>query len=167
MQDNVIPIHGASWSEDASVTIPASVVDWLRRATFAEIGTAAEALQAVAFAGDREAHPERFRGPVESVRESCALLDAIGWARSAAPLPARVDLQRSGWTLTRALTSAVESADENIEELAREQGIYASPDLISECERVNELDEFASMVQTRIDELAVTEGATGTFDLVA
>lgn len=167
MQDNLIPIHGPMLNEDTDVTIPVSVVDWLRRATYAEIGSAAEALDTAVFAGDREAHPEWFRGPAESLRESYALLDAIGWSRTDPPLPARVDLRRSGWTLVRVLTSAVELADEELYEMAREQDAWADPGLVSECARVSELDEFTGMVQARIDELAVTEGATGVLDLAA
>lgn len=57
----------------------------MRRATYAEIGTAAEALDTAAFAQDREGHPERFRTSAQSLRESYALLDKVGWAKTVPP----------------------------------------------------------------------------------
>jgi hypothetical protein len=63
----------------ASLTVPGRAVDWLRRGAFAQIGSAAEAIDEVAFADGGEAHPEWFRAPMENLRETYALLDAIGW----------------------------------------------------------------------------------------
>jgi hypothetical protein len=90
MQDEMIgqgQVQGA-----AQVTIPAGIVDWLRRAAYAEIGAAAEAIDRAAFAIDREAHPEWFRGPAQSLRETYALLDAIGWSGTVPPAAVHVAL---------------------------------------------------------------------------
>jgi len=54
MQGNRIVDHGQV-SGGALVTVPASVVDWVRRAAYAEIGSAAERLDTAAFSTDREA----------------------------------------------------------------------------------------------------------------
>jgi hypothetical protein len=68
MHDHVIPVDG-QMSDETLVTIPASVVDWVSRAAYTEIGSTAEALDTAAFSIDREGHPEWFRGPMESLRE--------------------------------------------------------------------------------------------------
>lgn len=83
--------------DGAQVTVPAGIVDQLRRAAYAEIGSAAEALDMVAFSIDREAHPEWFCAPTERLRESYALLDAIGWLRTVPPVDVRIDLHEDCW----------------------------------------------------------------------
>jgi hypothetical protein len=104
MQDE---ISGGQWQVGGTqVTIPARVVDWLRRAAYAEIGSAAQAIDTAAFAKDREAHPEWFRGPAESLRETYALLDAIGWSGTVPPAAVQVDLGEDCWALMRALEAA-------------------------------------------------------------
>ena len=110
-------IHGQV-SGGTLVTVPASLVDWLRRAAYAEIGSAAEELDTAAFSTDREAHPEWFPGPMQSLREVYALLEAIGWAKTDPPLGVQIDLSQDGWALMRVLASALEFADEDISETA-------------------------------------------------
>src|ERR1035438_10469518 len=161
MQDEMI----GQWLvlDGAQVTVPAGVVDSLRRAAYAEIGAAAQALDAVAFAIDREAHPEWFRGPAARLRESYGLLDAIGWSRTAPPLAVRIDLREDGWGLMRTLAGALEFADEDVSETARgdvehaERGLAPGHD--TEAERAGALWECMAKVQARIDALAVQEGA--------
>ena len=140
----------------AHITVPAKVVDALRRAVYAEIGVAAQALDLAVLARDRDAHPERFRGPIESLRESYVLMHALGWTRTAAPSAARVDLHRCSWGLMRSLAVALEFADENVSEKTRrdveERGLAAE----RECAGV--LSDFIGIVQSRIDALAVCEG---------
>ena len=46
-----------------SLVVPAGIVDGLRRAVFAAIGEAAEAINKSAFAKDRAEHPEWFTAP--------------------------------------------------------------------------------------------------------
>jgi hypothetical protein len=92
MQDQGIPVgEGFVLDCGAQVTVPAMIVDWLRDAAYAEVGLAAEALDTVAFSRDREAHPEWFRGPAEGLKQICALLDAIGWAKSVPPDAVQLD----------------------------------------------------------------------------
>jgi len=54
MQDHHTAGDGQA-SDGTLATVPASVVDCLRRAAYAELGLAAEALDAAAFSTDREA----------------------------------------------------------------------------------------------------------------
>ena len=126
MQDYFITDHGQV-SGGAMVTVPASIVDWVRRAAYAEIGSAAEALDTAAFSTDREAHPEWFCGPVESLREVYALLEAIGWAKTDPPLGVQIDLSPDGWALMRVLSSALEFADEDISQTACSIVEHAQP----------------------------------------
>jgi hypothetical protein len=145
------------------VTVPAMIVDWLRRAAYAEIGSAAEALDTVAFAADREVHPEWFRGPAENLREIYGLLDAIGWAKSVPPVAVRLDLRKDYcWALMRALQGAAEFADEDSSEAVRGEVEHAERGLALvhnvEAERVEVLWDFIADAQARIDELAVQEG---------
>ncbi len=153
------------------VTVPAGVVDWLRRAAYAEIGSAAEALDAAAFASDREAHQEWFCAPAASLRESYGLLDAVGWSRTVPPVAVQVDLGRDSWGLMRALAGALEFADEDVSELARSEVEHAESDLTpehdAEVERVGVLWEFTARAQARIDALAVGEGACDDLALAA
>jgi hypothetical protein len=170
MQAQCIVGHGQV-SGGALVTVPASVVDWLRRAAYAELGLAAEALDAAAFSTDREAHPERFRGLAENIREIYALLDAIGWAKTDPPPGAQIDLGEDGWALVRALTSALEFADEDVHEPARgdaeRDGRGSAPMRGAAVERVGVLCQFIDAAQARIDALAVQEGAEPALDLAA
>jgi hypothetical protein len=154
MQDDY-PTDGPALDADAQITIPATLVHWLRRATYAEIGSSAERLDTLAFANDRETHPERFRAPAQNLNESYTLLDTIGWAKTTPPLPVQVPLHESSWALIRALNGALEFADEDVHEVARQTG---QPVTASECERVCELHDFIADTQARIDMLAVKEG---------
>ena len=161
MQDHVITPHARS-SSGTRLTIPAVIVDWVRRATYAEIGQAAERLDTVAFACDREAHPKWFLAPMANLRESYALLDQVGWAKTVPPLAVQIELQDYSWALLRALEGALEFADEevgdhlgeNIEDVA--QNLDRVPDAV--VERVGTLWHFAADAQARIDALAVQEG---------
>jgi hypothetical protein len=153
---------GGQWLGKGQVTVPAVIVDWLRRAAYAEIGSAAEALDTVAFASDREAHPEWFRGPAENLREIYALLDAIGWSRTVPPVAVQLDLSRDCWALMRALQGAAEFAEEDSSEVVcsdveqTERGLTVAQDL--EAERVGVLWDFIADARACIDELAVEKG---------
>jgi hypothetical protein len=161
MQDHVIPAHERA-SSGFRVTIPAMIVDWVRRATYAEIGLAAEKLDTAAFASDREAHPEWFLGPAANLRESYALLDRIGWSKTIPPLAVQIELRDYGWALLRALEGALEFADEEIGDHVGEdvehavQHLDRVPDAV--VERVAMLWQFTGEAQARIDALAVHEG---------
>ena len=155
MQGNRIVDHGQV-SGGALVTVPASVVDWVRRAAYAEIGSAAERLDTAAFSTDREAHPEWFCGPMQNLREVYALLEAIGWAKTDPPLGVQIDLSPDGWALMRVLSSALEFADEDISqtacsivEHAAQHGPVDEPD--AEVERVGALWDLKASVSARID----------------
>jgi hypothetical protein len=163
MQDEMI--GGGSVANGARVMVPAVIVDWLREAAYAEIGLAAEALDAVAFDRDREAHQEWFRGPAENLKQIYALLDAIGWAKSVPPDPVRLDLREDYcWALMRALQRADEFAedDDDASEAGRgdvgqtEPGSALVYDL--EARRVGVLWDFIAGTRAGIDELAVQEG---------
>ncbi len=159
-------------SDEALVTVPASVVDWLRRAAYAEIGSAAEALDTAAFASDREDHPEWFRGPMQNLREIYALLDAIGWAKTLPPLGVQLNLSEDSWALMRALAGALEFADEDISETACSMVEHAQPQDLSpepgvETECVGVLCDFMATAQARIDAIAVREEEGTVLELAA
>lgn len=171
MHDHVIP-HEGRVSDDTLVTIPASVVDWLRRAAYAEIGSAAEALDTAAFSSDREGHPEWFRGPAESLRETYALLDAIGWAKTLPPQGVQLDLSQDSWALMRVLASALELADEDISETAcsmveHTQPQDPTPAHDEDIQRVGVLCNFMTTAQARIDAIAVREEEGTVLELAA
>ncbi len=161
MHDHVIPT-GARASSGFRITIPTAIVDWVRRATYAEIGLAAEKLDTAAFASDREAHPEWFLGPAANLRESYALLDEIGWSKTVPPLAVQIELREYGWALLRALQGALEFADEEIADHIGEDIEHAAQrlDLVpaTAVERVGTLWHFTAEAQARIDALAVQDG---------
>ena len=152
----------------ASLTVPARAVDWLRRGAFAQIGSAAEAIDEVAFADGREAHPEWFRAPMENLRETYALLDAIGWSRTVPPADVRVDLRRDGWVLMRVLHETLEFADADADV---DESTYGDVDrserngqsLLDQREEATEcaglLCELIAVATSHVDALAVEEGS--------
>lgn len=148
MQDRIMAGCGSVFS-GMSVTVPAEVVDVLRRAVFAEIGGAAEAIDAVVVADDREARPASFRAAAERLWECYELLDELGWAMIVPAVAVRVDLAR-GWALQRALTAALEFADEDME-----AGAIVRRD--AEVEWMGALWNLSEVVQARVDALAVQE----------
>lgn len=160
MQDEMI--GGGSVTNGAQVTVPALIVDWLRSAAYAEVGSAAEALDTVAFANDREAHPEWFRGPAESLKQIFALLDAIGWAKTDPPDGVQLDLREDYcWALMRALQGAAEFADDDASEDAAcgdvgQRGLALVNNL--EARRMSVLWDFIADARAAIDELAVEDG---------
>jgi hypothetical protein len=162
MQDHVITPH-ARLSSGTRLTIPAVIVDWVRRATYAEIGQAAERLDTAAFACDREAHPEWFLAPMANLRESYALLDRIGWAKTDPPLAVQIELRDYSWALLRALEGALEFADEEVGDHLGENAEHAAQNLDrvpnAVVERVGTLWHFTAEAQARIDALAVQEGS--------
>jgi hypothetical protein len=167
MQDEMI--GGWSVANGAQVTVPAMIVDWLRDAAYAEIGSAAEAFDTVAFANDREAHPEWFRGPAESLKQIYALLDAIGWAKSVPPVAVPIDLRedycwalmRTRWALMRTLHATADFAADDDPgkavcgdfERRRSALLYDVED-----ERVGVLWDFIADTQARIDAMSVEQG---------
>jgi hypothetical protein len=161
MQDHVILPHTRA-SSGFRITIPSTIVDWVRRATYAEIGLAAEKLDTAAFANDREAHPEWFLGPAANLRESYRLLDRIGWSKTTPSLAVQIELREYGWALLRALEGALEFADEEVGDHVGEDVEHAAqhldrvPDAV--VERVGVLWHFTAEAQARIDALAVQDG---------
>lgn len=171
MQDHSITDPGQV-SGEMLVTVPASLVDWLRRAAYVEIGSAAEELDTAVTSIGREAHPDWFPGPMQSLRETYALLGAIGWAKTDPPLGVQIDLSEDGWALMRVLASALEFADEDISEMASSIAEHPEQhDLPSESdtgvERLATLWSFTATTQARIDALAVREVERGVLHLTA
>jgi hypothetical protein len=170
MQDHHTAGDGQA-SDGTLATVPASVVDCLRRAAYSELGLTAEALDAAAFSTNREEHPERFRGLAENIREIYALLDAIGWTKTDPPPGGQIDLSADGWALVRVLTSALEFAEENTSgpahgeaERNRQDSV---PDRDADPGQVGALCDFIDAAQARIDALAVQEGAEPALDIAA
>jgi hypothetical protein len=163
MQDHYAPA-ACTLDAGAQVIVHPRLIDWLRRATYAEIGSAAEALDEAAFANDREAHPERFRATAQSLRESYALLDTIGWAQTDPPTAVPLDLDKDSWTLIRALDGAQEFADEETYEISRDTDGQA---LTDEHNRAGKLHNLIDEVRQRVDMLAVQETAQTIPDIAA
>jgi hypothetical protein len=166
MQDNYDrPAHVA---DDELVTIPASIVDWLRQAAYTEIGLTAEALDDAAFSTDREAHLEWFRGLAETLRHIYTLLDAIGWAKTTPPHGVQIDPSKNSWTLIQILTKALEIADQNASEASPgDTEPDTTPASNAEAERANALWNFMASVEAHTDTLAVEEEADDVLDLAA
>lgn len=164
MQDHHTPISdGFTLDRGAHVTVPAITVDRLRSAAYAEIGAVAEALDTVAFANDREFHPQWFRGPAENLRQILALLDEIGWAKSEPPVAVRVDVREDYcWALMRALHGAIEFADDDLAETVSSDVEHAEEDLTLaerlETDRVGALWGLIADARAAIDEWAVEDG---------
>ena len=158
MQDDMIGV--GSVTNGAQVTVPAVVVDSLRSAAYAEVGSAAEALDTVAFANDREAHPEWFRGPAESLRQIYALLDTIGWTKTDPPDAVQLDLREDYcWALMRALQGAADFADDDDSREAacgdvEQRGLT----LVHAAEADGALWELIADTRAGVDEIAVEEG---------
>lgn len=172
MQHHFIPCCGQA-SNATHLTIPAGVVDWLRRAAYAEIGSAAEALNEAAFASDREAHPEWFGTPAENLKEIYALLDAIGWSKTTPPTAVQIDLREDCWAFMRVLAGTLEFADEDAsEETTRGEVEHTARHLAlardGEAEqRARELWDCIAEAGARIDELAVEENTGFVLDIAA
>ena len=172
MQDHFIPCC-AQASCTTHVTVPAGVVDWLRRAAYAEIGSAAEALNEAAFASDREAHPEWFGSPAENLKEIYTLLDTIGWSKTVPPTAVQIDLREDCWAFMRTLTGALEFADDDAsQETASDEFEHTPPHLTlvhdGEAERrVGELWDCIAEAGARIDELAVEQDTGYVLDIAA
>jgi hypothetical protein len=171
MFDQGIPSDVRVLGGTAQVTVPAMIVDWLRRAAYAEIGSAAEALNEAAFDTEREAHPEWFQAPMTNLKEVYALLDAIGWSRTVPPVAVAIDLREDCWALMRALGGALEFADEDVSEAARHGAEHdeqaPSPVRGGEDERVGVLWDFIVEARACIDEMAVREGEGYVLDIAA
>ena len=155
----------SSRTQDATqVIVHPRLVDSLRCAIYAEIGTAAESLDTAVTAGDREAHPERFRAAAQSLRESYGLLDSVGWTKTEPPVAVPLDLREDSWALVRALDSAQEFAGEEVYEVSRDTDGQAPA---CETERLCRLYSFTDEVQCCVDMLAVQEAVEFLPDLVA
>ncbi len=166
MQDNYA--HSQRVADDMPLTIPASIVDCLRRAAYTEIGLTAEALDDAAFSTDREAHPEWFREPAETLHHIYALLDAIGWTKTTPPHAVQIEPNENSWTLIRTLTKALEIADQNASEATPgDTAPDATPESAAEIECADVLWNFMASVEAHTDTLAVEEAAEPALDLAA
>lgn len=137
------------------MTVPVGIVDGLRRAVFAAVGEAAEAINESAFAKDRAEHPEWFTGPTNDLVEMYELLEVIGWAATVAPVSVQVDLWAHGRALMRALRGALDFAEADAKEAARtpaEQSWTArSAEHGTAIEHVDMLRELIVVAQARLD----------------
>jgi hypothetical protein len=160
--------HSRHVPDDAFVTIPANIVDWLRQAAYTEIGLTAETLDTAAFSTDREAHPEWFRGPAETLHHIYTLLDTIGWAKTTPPHEPQIDANENSWTLIRILTKALEIADQDTSETDPNATQPATtPASSTAAERANTLWNITASVQAHTDTLAVQESANDPLDIAA
>jgi hypothetical protein len=152
MQDGNI-IDRESVRNRVQVTVPANAVDLLREALYAEIVTVSETLDAVGSSAEREQHPEWFRGPKRSLDETYALLDTLGWSRTAPATAVEVELHGCCWGLMQALGRALYFADENLSKEIRRDAEERG--LAAERECIGILSDFISVMEARIDALAV------------
>jgi hypothetical protein len=137
------------------LTVPAGIVDGLRRAVFAAIGEAAEAINESAFAKDRAVHPEWFTGPTNDLVAMYELLEVIGWAAMGPPVDVRVDLWAHGQVLARTLGGALDFAEADAEEAAsvpaEQSGRARSTEHSAAIEHVEALRDFIAVAQARLD----------------
>ncbi|HEV3318790.1 MAG TPA: hypothetical protein VG053_03530 [Solirubrobacteraceae bacterium] len=137
------------------MTVPAGIVDGLRRAVFAAIGEAAEAINESAFAKNRAEHREWFTGPTNDLVEMYELLEAIGWAATVPPVSVQVDLRAHGRALMRALRGALDFAEADAEEASRvpaeQSGTARSAERGTMIEHVEALRDFIGVAQPRFD----------------
>jgi hypothetical protein len=163
MHDQDNPITEAfKLDRGAHVMVPAIIVDWLRDAAYAEIGSPGEGLITAAFSREREAHPEWFRGPAETLTQIYALLDAIGWAKSVPPVPVRLDVRADYcWALIRALLGATEFVDDDVRGSTSADVEQTEQDLCFaqnlDARRVAALWDFIANTRASIDEWTVEE----------
>lgn len=64
---------------------------------------------------------------MQSLRESYALLDAVGWSKTDPPVAVPLDLGENDWALMRALDSAQELAGEEVYEVSRDKNKVQAP----------------------------------------
>jgi hypothetical protein len=137
------------------ITVPAGIVDGLRRAVFAVIGEAAEAINESAFAKDRGDHSEWFVIPTNDLVGLYELLEVIGWAESAPPVGVQVDLRANGRVLMKALHGALDFAEADASEAVRAavepSGTAGLGERAAEIERVGVLRNFIAVAQPRFD----------------
>jgi hypothetical protein len=138
-----------------SLTVPAGIVDGLRRAVFAAIGEVAEAINESAFAKDRAGHPEWFTVPTNDLVEMYELLEVIGWAATVPPVSVHVDLWVHGRALMRTLRGALDFAEADVKEAARtpaeQSGTARSAEHGAAIEHVEALRDFIAVAQARLD----------------
>jgi hypothetical protein len=138
-----------------SLVVPAGIIDGLRRAVFAAIGEAAEAINEAAFAEDREEHSEWFVLPTNDLVEIYELMEMIGWAATVPSVSVRVDLWTHGRVLARTLRGALDLAEADAEEDARvpaEQSETAhSAEHGAAIEHVEALRAFIVVARARLD----------------
>lgn len=124
------------------------------------------------FASDREAHPEWFGPPAENLKEIYALLDTIGWSKTIPPIAVQIDLREDCWAFMRALTGALEFADEaasqettgEVEHTARHLTLVHGGEAE---QRAGELWDCIAEAGARIDELAVEQDTGFVLDTAA
>jgi hypothetical protein len=138
-----------------SLTVPAGIVDGLRRAVFAAIGEAGEAINESAFAKDRAEHPEWFTAPTNDLVEMYELMEAIGWAATVPPVSVQLDLWAHGRALMRTLQGALDFAKADAEEAARvpaqQSGRARSVKRDVEAQQVEVLRGFIVVARARLD----------------
>lgn len=99
------------------VTIPANLTPQLRNGVHHALGDAAKEVSTVAEHTDRPSHPELYEQPVARFKQTCELLDFIGWGNPAEPAAIQVDLREHHAALTDALDMAVRLADIEVDEI--------------------------------------------------
>ncbi len=105
--------------ERQRVTLAADLVDWVRRASYIEIGVVAEELDEAVSERGRGERPDYFQDAAQRLGELCGLLARVGWAKPTPALAVTLDLGRGDCVVEQVLEGALELAQE--EALADEQ----------------------------------------------
>jgi hypothetical protein len=99
------------------VTIPANLTPQLRNGVHHVLGDAAKEVSTVVEHTGRPSHPELYTKPVARFKQTCELLDLIGWGNPPEPAAIHLDLREHHAALRDALDVTVRLADIEVDEI--------------------------------------------------
>jgi hypothetical protein len=101
------------------ITLAADLVDWVRRASYVEIGAVAEDLDEMVSTRRRTGQAERFQVAARRLGELCGLLERVGWTKATPAVAVTLDRGEDDSVFARVLEGALELAQ--VEALVDEQ----------------------------------------------
>jgi hypothetical protein len=128
------------------VTIPANLTPQFRNGVHHALGDAAKEVTTVAEHTGRPSHPEFYEQPVARFKQTCELLDLIGWGNPAEPAAIHIDLREHHAALTDALDMTVRLADIEVADIEARQAPTRSRLRETTIARALELHELNSNI---------------------
>jgi hypothetical protein len=118
MDESAAP--GTRLCAQRTLSVPAELVEYVRHRLYTVLGGVARDMAQITEEGACAKHPELLTDSRRRYKETCALLEVVGWTDLDTPTDIKVDLSKHARALMRAIEVGLEVADDNLNDVRGE-----------------------------------------------